>query len=234
MLSDLAPRLADLSVTLLTTSTLAVAGASLIATCALAVALMQRWERGSPAWYVGQLGSVGYAIPGVVLALGVLFATGIIDNAIDTVARSSVGISTGLVIGGTPLILLMAYLSRFMAVGHAPIHAHLQLVSTSLDHVARTLGKSPGAVTRDILVPQLLPTFAAAWLLLAVDITKELPMTLLLRPIGIDTLATSLYGHAARGQFEDGSLEALAILLCGIAAVLALQRLIQKGSLRFL
>jgi iron(III) transport system permease protein len=233
-LPDVASAFAGMAPTLITSALLAGAGASLIAAAALAIALLQRWEKGSAIWYAANVCSLGYAIPGVVLALGLLFASGAIDNGIDTFFRGWFGVSTGLIVGGTPIILLMAYMSRFMAVGHAPIHAHLQILPTHLDHVARTLGRSPAAVARDVLIPQLGATFAAAWLLLAVDIMKELPMTLLLRPIGIETLATSLYGQASRGEFEAGSLEALAILLGGVGAVAALQRLIRKGALRSL
>ncbi len=215
---------------LATTGLLAAAGASFIVCCGMIVALVQRWERHGVIWHAAGLSALGYAIPGVVLALGLIYASGAIDNGLDRAMRSAFGISTGLLIGGTPAILMLAYLSRFMAVGHGPIHARLQLISINIDHAARTLGRKPLAAAREALLPQLWPTLAAAWLLLAVDIMKELPMTLLLRPIGIDTLATTLYGHASTGQFEDGSVEALAILCCGLAGVLVLQRLMRLGS----
>jgi iron(III) transport system permease protein len=209
---------------------LAAAAASLIVVCAAVVALVQRWERHGFLWHAAGLSTLGYAIPGVVLALGLIYASGTIDNGIDRAMRSMFGVSTGLLIGGTPIILMLAYLSRFMAVGHGPVHARLQQISIHVDHAARTLGRKPMAAAREVLLPQLWVALAAAWLLLAVDIMKELPMTLLLRPIGIDTLATTLYGHASAGQFEDGSAEALAILCCGLAGVLVLQRLMRAGS----
>lgn len=215
-----------------TSGLLASVSAGIIVLLALAVALLQRWERRNSLWYTANAATIGYAMPGVVLALGALFAYGAIDNGLDAVFRAILGWGPGLLITGTPLILLLAYLSRFFAVGHGPIHSRLQQIPTNHDHVARTLGRPLGGVTREVLLPQLQQTLAAAFLLLAVDITKELPMTLLLRPIGIETLATSIYGHASRGQFEDGAFEALAILLCGVVAVLAMQRLIRQGSLK--
>jgi iron(III) transport system permease protein len=213
---------------------LAVAGASVIAAAAMALSLLQRWERSGLIRHTVQVCTVGYAIPGVVLAIGALFAFSAVDNAIDALFRSSLGTSSGLLITGTPIILILAYLARFLAVGHGPIQSRLLSVPTNHDEVARTLGRSPGAVAFEVLAPQLRATFAAAWLLLAVDILKELPMTLLLRPIGIETFATSLYGHASRGQFEDGSLEALAILLSGILAVLVMQKLVVRTPGRYL
>jgi iron(III) transport system permease protein len=213
-----------------TTGLLAMAASTLIVCCAAVVALVQRWERHGFLWHAAGLSALGYAIPGVVLALGMIYASGAIDNGVDRAMRSVFGVSTGLLIGGTPAILMFAYLSRFMAVGHGPIHARLQQISINIDHAARTLGRKPMAAAREALLPQLWATLAAAWLLLAVDIMKELPMTLLLRPIGIDTLATTLYGHASTGQFEDGSVEALAILCCGLLGVLVLQRLMRLGS----
>jgi iron(III) transport system permease protein len=229
---DFATAVANLVSPSTTSAYLAATAASAILACALTIALLQRWDGDRLVSRAANACSLGYAVPGVVLALGLLFASGAIDNRIDALAKQAFGVSTGLLLGGTPLILLLAYFSRFMAVGQGPVHGHMRLIATNLDHVARTLGRSPAGVAREVLLPQLAPTCAAVWLLLAVDIVKELPMTLLLRPIGIETLATSLYGHASRGQFEDGSLEALAMLLCGILAVLALQRLVRRGLLR--
>jgi iron(III) transport system permease protein len=216
------------------TTTLAVTSAVLIAMLATVLGLLPRWDRRRALGLLVQLSTIGYAVPGVVLALGALFAYTSIDHGLDAVARRLIGSSAGLLISGTPVILFLAYLSRFMAVGHGPISSRLLQLSTAQDDVARTLGRSLPAVFGRILLPQLSPALAAAVLLLAVDIMKELPMTLLLRPIGVETLATSLYGDAARGQFEDGSTEALAILAVGVAAVLIIQKLVrQRAPLMF-
>jgi iron(III) transport system permease protein len=220
----------DLSPVLMTTCLLAAAGASIIVLCAGAIALLQRWQRDGHVQHAANVSTLGYAVPGVVMALGVVYASGAIDNGVDRLMRDSFGISTGLLIGGTPAILLIAYLVRFLAVGHGPIHARMQQISPSLDYAARTLGRKPFEAAREALLPQMRTTLTAAWLLLAVDIMKELPMTLLLRPLGIDTLATTLYGFASSGQFEDGSVEALAILICGLIGVLVLQRLMRLGG----
>jgi iron(III) transport system permease protein len=224
----------QLASTFLTTGLLATASASIIIVLALVVALFQRHHNSRFSAVSTNMALLGYAIPGVVLAIGLLYSGGIIDKAIDAAARSVFGVSTGLIVTGTPLILVLAYLSRFIAVAHRPLDSRLKQIPKHLDYVARTLGRAPISVFNEVLLPLIRPTLAAAWLLLAVDITKELPMTLLLRPIGIETLATSLYGHASRGQFEDGSIEALAILLLGMLAVAVLQRLIRRGALRHL
>jgi iron(III) transport system permease protein len=215
-----------------TTLFLASISASFVLVCATIIALVKR--HGKDAWTL-RLSSpalLGYAMPGVVLALGLLFVGTYIDNSIDQFARDMFGFSTGLLVTGTPTILIIAYLCRFVAVGHGPIHSRLQQIPMNLEYVSRMLGRTRLATAKQIILPLLKPTLAAAWLLLVVDIVKELQITLLLRPIGIETLATSLYGHASRGQFEDGVPEAFAIVMFGIAAVAALQRLIRKGAVK--
>jgi iron(III) transport system permease protein len=210
------------------TLSLALAAAVFICLLAAAAGYYQRWHAHSLMARLLNLCGMGYAIPGVVLALGALFAYTTFDNVFDGVSRSLTGYSSGLVVSGSALILILAYAARFFAVGFGPVSARFHQISRSQDQVALTLGQGRASVNRWILLPQITATLAAAWLLLLVDIVKELPITLLLRPIGIETLATSLYGHASRGQFEDGSLAALAILGSGVAAVAILQQLIYR------
>jgi iron(III) transport system permease protein len=217
---------------LYTTLLLASISATIVLVCAAIIAIRQRQPHGPAVSLMSAPALLGYAMPGVVLALGLLFAGTYFDNTLDHLVRSVFGFGTGLLITGTPAILIIAYLCRFAAVGHGPVHARLQQIPVNLEYVSRTLGRSRMATIKEVLLPLLKPTIAAAWLLLAVDIVKELQMTLLLRPIGIETLATSLYGHASRGQFEDGVPEAFAILCFGIIAVAALQRLIRKGAVK--
>jgi iron(III) transport system permease protein len=213
---------------LLTTLALALSAAAFITALAACAGYYRRWHARTPMARLLNLCGMGYAIPGVVLALGALFAYTAFDNLLDGFSRSLTGFSTGLVLSGTALVLILAYAARFFAVGFGPVSARFHQINRSQDQAALTLGHGPASVNRWVLLPQITATLAAAWLLLLVDIVKELPITLLLRPIGIDTLATSLYGHASRGQFEDGSLAALAILGSGVAAVAILQRLIYR------
>ncbi|NJM29066.1 MAG: iron ABC transporter permease [Rhizobiales bacterium] len=220
--------LEDFLYPLATTLALAVAAAAFIAVLATGAGYYQRWHHRSFMARLLNLCGMGYAIPGVVLALGALFAYTTFDNLLDRISRSVTGYSTGLVLSGTALVLIFAYAARFFAVGFGPVSARFHQINRSQDQVALTLGQGPPSINRWVLLPQITATLAAAWLLLLVDIVKELPITLLLRPIGIETLATSLYGHASRGQFEDGSLAALAILGSGVAAVAILQQLIYR------
>jgi iron(III) transport system permease protein len=222
----------DFAAPLLTTLLLAIMSSTFILLLVASAALFQRWHERSLISRSLSLCGMGYAIPGVVMALGALFAYTAFDNFFDGLGRDWLGLSTGLIVSGTAFVLTLAYTARFFAVGFGPVQARLHQVSKSQDQAGLTLGRTPSGVNRWVLLPQMTATLAAAWLLLLVDIVKELPITLLLRPIGIETLATSLYGHASRGQFEDGSLAALAILGSGVAAVATMQVLIYRPEQR--
>jgi iron(III) transport system permease protein len=120
--------------------------------------------------------------------------------------------------------MIYAYVGRFLAVTVGGVEAGFSRVSPSLDDAARTLGHSVGSVLSRIHFPLTRPALATAGLLALVDCMKELPATLLLRPLGFETLATHLYGEAARGTYEDAAIAALAIVAIGIVPVIVLAR----------
>jgi iron(III) transport system permease protein len=171
-----------------------------------------------------RLSGVGYALPGTVLAIGVLIPFATFDNALDAFARSYLGFTTGLVLSGTLVALVFALTTRFLSVALGNIEAGLQKVSPNLDAAARTLGETPLSALRRVHLPLLLPAMGAAGLLVFVDAMKELPATLLLRPFDFETLATHVYGLTALEQFERAALGALAIVLAGLIPVLLLHR----------
>ena len=166
--------------------------------------------------------AVGYAVPGAVLALGVLIPFAAFDNAVDGVMRSWFGVSTGLLLSGTAAALLFAYVVRFLALAFGAAESGLGRISPSLDRAARTLGHGPGGVLRAVHLPLLRGSLLTGGLLVFVDAMKELPATLLLRPFGLDTLATWVYQLASDERLEEAALGALLIVVSGLVPVILL------------
>lgn len=176
-----------------------------------------------------RLAGIGYAIPGTVLALGLLVPLAAFDNAVDAVLRSSIGISSGLMLSGTVFALTLAMVTRFIAVALGSVEAGLERISPNLDAAARALGETAVSTLVRVHIPILLPALGAAALLVFVDAMKELPATLLLRPFNFETLATHIYGFAALEQFEQAALGALTIVVAGLVPVLLLHKAVAGG-----
>jgi iron(III) transport system permease protein len=191
---------------------------------ALVVVYAARLGRGFPKAFVLRAASLGYAIPGTVLAIGILPVVTGFEAAVDSVAVRILGVSTGLFLLGSGAAVVYAYTVRFLAVSAGSIEAGFGRVSPSIDAAARTLGETPTGALWRVFVPLTRPAIAAGAMLVFVDCMKELPATLLLRPLGFETLATHLYGEAVRGTYEDAAIAALAIVLVGIIPVLILVR----------
>ncbi|MDN3714220.1 iron ABC transporter permease [Paracoccus cavernae] len=192
--------------------------------CGLVVAFAARSypQRGMQA--VSRISTLGYAMPGTVLALGILIATAGFDF-LDAQAREWLGVSTGLLLIGSGAALGYAYLARFLAISVGSVEAGLTRIPRSYDQAARTLGHSLTGTFRHVHLPLSKAAIAAAGLLVFVDCMKELSATLLLRPLNFETLATHLYGEAARGTYEEASIAALAIVVVGILPVILLARI---------
>ena len=202
--------------------------ASVVAAVAVALALMLAYAarvtgRGAVT-AANRVAGMGYALPGTVLAIGVLIPFAAFDNWVDAIARDRFSVSTGLILSGTLVALVFALTTRFLTVALGNIEAGFQKVSPNLDAAARTLGETPFRVLHRVHLPLLVPAMGAAGLLVFVDTMKELPATLLLRPFNFDTLATHVYGLTALEQFERAALGALAIVAAGLVPVLVLHR----------
>ncbi|MCP4383449.1 MAG: iron ABC transporter permease [Hyphomicrobiales bacterium] len=210
-----------------TVNTVAVAGgATVIAVLlGLAVAYAARIDNGRTGQGLLRIASLGYALPGTVVAIGLLSPLAGLDNLVDGVSRDVLGVSTGLLLTGSAAALIYAYVVRFLAVSAGGAEAGLNKVSLTLDQSARTLGETPTGALRRVHLPLIRPALGAAAILVFVDCMKELPATLLLRPLNFETLATHLYGEASRGTYEDGALAALAIVIVGLLPVMLLARL---------
>ncbi len=171
-----------------------------------------------------RIASLGYAVPGTVLAIGLLGPLGWLDATLDNHAQQLFGISTGLLLSGTGAALVYAYVARFLAIGTGSVEAGFHKIPYSLDDAARSLGTGASQRARLIHWPLARPALAAAMLLIFVDCMKELPASLLLRPLNVDTLATHLYGEASRGSYESGAMAALLIVLAGVLPIVLLSR----------
>lgn len=177
-----------------------------------------------------RLGSLGYAIPGSVLAIGLLTPIVLIDDMISKVMNLLFNIPPQLYIMGSIAGLVIAYCIRFLAISIGSIESGYTRIPLSLDNAAQTLGHTPIQTFRKIHFPLLRPALGAAALLVFVDAMKELSATLLLRPLNFETLSTWLYAEAARGTYEEGAIAALLIVLVGLLPVVFLARTQFKTS----
>lgn len=176
--------------------------------------------------------SVGYAVPGAVLGIGILIPLTRFDNFVDGMARDVLNISTGLLLTGTIFSIVYAYVVRFLAVSYGNVETGLGRVTPNLAAAARTLGRTSTGALREVHLPLIRPAIAAAGLLVFVDCMKELPATLILRPFNFDTLATHVYTYASLDLLEESALAALTIVLAGLVPVMLLNRTLKEPKYR--
>jgi iron(III) transport system permease protein len=193
-----------------------------------ALALAARFGRSSLLFRVG---SIGYALPGGVVAVGLIVAFGAIDGTVDAAMRHVAGAIAAWSFLGSGLALVVAYVIRFLAVPAAGLDAAYAALGRDYDRAAQTLGCGAWRLLTRIHAPLLARPLAAAGVIVFIDAMKELPATLLLRPVNVETLATALYGEAIRGTYEDGAVAALTLIL--VASLPAgLLGLLHGGSMR--
>ncbi len=168
--------------------------------------------------------SLGYAMPGAVLALGVIIPLAALDNAVDAFMRRNFDLSTGLLLSGTTFAIILAYVVRFLAVSNGAVDSSLSKVTPSMDMAARSLGHTASQTLFKVHLPLIKGGLMTALLVVFVDCMKELPATLILRPFNYDTLATFVYQFASDEMLERSSLAALLIVLVGILPVILLSR----------
>lgn len=176
-----------------------------------------------------RVASMGYAVPGTVIAVGVLLPFAWIDNSLDSWMREQFNISTGLLLSGTLVALIFAYTVRFLSVSIQAIDAGLGKIKYSMDDAGRSLGLSPLKVLREIHFPLMKGTVLTALLLVFVDVLKELPATLIMRPFNFNTLAVRAYEMAADERLADAGAPALMIVLTGLLPIILLSRAISHS-----
>ncbi|NVK18232.1 MAG: iron ABC transporter permease [Methylocystaceae bacterium] len=173
--------------------------------------------------------SIGYAVPGSVLAVGIMLPFAWTDNLIDSWAREYLGFSTGLILSGTIVAVVFAYVVRFLSVSYNAIEAGLGKVTKNMDCAARTLGHGPGETLRKVHLPLIRASMFSAGILVFVDVMKELPATMIMRPFNFTTLAVRTFELASDEQLAEASSAALAIVLVGIIPVIMISRTIAKS-----
>jgi len=168
------------------------------------------------------IASLGYAVPGAVLAIGVVIPFAAFDNAVDLFSQRFFGLSTGLLLSGTVFALIFAYTVRFLAVAFGSVNASMKKISPHMDDAARSLGHSPGTILRTVHLPLIRGGMLTAALVVFVDCMKELPATLVLRPFNFETLATQVYQYASDELIGQSALYALLIVIVGLVPVILL------------
>lgn len=177
---------------------------------------------------LSKISVLGYSIPGAVIAVGIMIPLLAIDKAIITLLQQWWGIKAGLLLTGTIFALLFAYTVRYLAVAFNPIEANFQKIGPNLGNASKSLGKSSTFTLFKIHLPLAKNALIGAALMVFVDVLKELPLTLILRPFNFNTLATKAYQYASDEMVAESSIAALIIILAGLVPIFVLNRLISK------
>ncbi len=214
---------------LLNSLQLATFAAVLALILALLMAYGQRLYPGKAIRYAVRLAGMGYAVPGAVIAVGVMIPFAWFDNTLDSWTRQNFDYSTGLLLSGTLFAVLFAYLCRFLAVALQTVETGLGRITPSMDEAGRSFGYRPLAMLHSVHIPMLKGSLLTALLLVFVDVLKELPATLILRPFNFNTLAVRAYELASDERLAEAAPAALAIVVAGIVPVILLSRTITRS-----
>ena len=209
--------------------TLAAVTALLAVGLATLMAYGRRLQGSAAVQAANRLAAMGYAIPGTIIAVGVLVPFAAFDNALDAWLRARFDLSSGLLLTGSIAALVFAYLVRFLAVSLNTVEAGLGKIRPSMDDAARALGARPLAMLARVHAPMMWPTLLTAGLMVFVDVMKELPATLVMRPFDFDTLAVQAHNFAADERLTEAATPALTIVAVGIPPVILLSRAIARG-----
>ena len=204
-------------------------GAAATVLAALVLAYAVRLHPTPAIRIAARIAGLGYAIPGSVIAVGMLIPLATFDNVVDSWMRASFGISTGLLLSGTLVATLVAYMARFLALGLNAAESGLSRITPSMDEAARTLGASPSSTLARVHAPILRGSVLTGAILVFVDVLKELPATLIIRPFNFDTLAIRVYHLASDERLAQASTGALTIVAAGLLPVIFLSLMIARS-----
>lgn len=199
---------------------------------ALLIVYANRLQPRRPGLFATRIASLGYALPGPVIAVGTLLPLAWLDNQFNNAAQHYFGISTGLLLTGTWVALIFGYLARFMTISIGNIEAGFGKIKTSLDDVAASLGSGPMRRLLDVHIPLLWPAIGAGTLLILVDVMKELPMTMVLRPFDLNTLAITIYDLVRDERLAEAATPALVLVLIGLVPVYLISRNMRRTAKR--
>lgn len=199
-------------------------------TCSVALLMVYAARRHpDPATHAAvRIATIGYALPGAVLAVGIFVPVAWLDNWLSELAMQFFNMETGLLIQGTLFTMLIAYITRFLAVSHSPIDSAMQRITGSIDEAAMGLGLNGWAMLRRVHLPILKGGIFTAATLVFVDVMKEMPITLMTRPFGWDTLAVRIFEMTSEGAWEQAALPAVALVLAGLLPIILLVRQTEK------
>ncbi|MFW8593585.1 ABC transporter permease [Cribrihabitans neustonicus] len=204
--------------------TLASAAAVLTVAAAVCLGFYQRLRPGRLASAAAYMARLGYAVPGGVIAVGLIVPFAAFDNALDAWMRESFGIRTGLLVTGSIWLLVAAYMVRFLAAALGAYEGGQATMHANIDAAARSLGQSPMGMLRRVHLPVLTPSLLTALLIVFVDVMKELPATLIMRPFNFDTLAVQAHRLAADERLEGAAVPSLVIMAVGLLPVILICR----------
>ena len=193
-------------------------------TAASVLVLAKRFQPGRLSSWAEQIGGLGYAMPGALLAVAVMMLFGYLDRQVVNTVQGWLGIAAQPVLLGSIFALVLAYLIRFLAVALKPVTHAFERVRPAMHEAARILGHSPLAVSRRVYLPMVMPGLLTAMLLVFVDVLKEMPATLLMRPFGWDTLAVRIHEMTAEAEWERAALPAISLIIAGMVPVVVLIR----------
>jgi iron(III) transport system permease protein len=199
---------------------------ALLAVClALLVAYAGRSTRSGAVHAAIRIAGLGYAVPGAVIAVGVLIPMTRLDHAIAAAVQALTGNAPGLILTGSIAALIYAYLVRFFAVALQAVDAGLTKITPTMDSAARSLGSGPWSTLLRVHAPLLWRSALSAGLLVFVDVMKELPATFVMRPFNFDTLAVQAYNLASDERLSEAATPALTIVMVGLVPLVALSRI---------
>jgi iron(III) transport system permease protein len=209
---------------------LMLSGLAALLTCSVAVLVVYSARRhpDTVTRVAVRIATIGYALPGVVLAVGIFVPLAWLDNWLSEMAMQLFHIETGLLIQGTLAIMLIAYMTRFLAVGHNPIDSAMQRITFSIDEASMGLGLNGWSMLKRVHLPILKGGIFTAVTLVFVDVMKEMPITLMTRPFGWDTLAVRIFEMTSEGEWEQAALPAVALVLAGLIPIVLLTRQAEK------
>ena len=200
--------------------------AALTSVVAVAFALLLAYAaRLSRSGWVGganRLAGIGYALPGAVIAVGILVPVSRFDNLLADWVKAAWGMELGLLVTGSVAALVYAYLVRFLAIALQSVEAGLAKIHPGMEDAARSLGLAPAKVLARVHAPMLRGSLLTAALLVFVDVMKEIPATFMMRPFNFDTLAVQAYNYAADERLAEAGAASLVIVAVGLIPVIGL------------